>query len=243
MCLLSAGSSLYSHRNGFLENCLYRSQFFDSPINDKCVCSIVCRVNTFTRFRLYGNVSLKISKIDWNEHFIWGTRKHFMLKCCKETVQNPGLRLFFCFKIKFKSFILNSISFIGVFAEFCFFFFLKHVIWTLWIEELAIIVEFEEIFYLQNIVLMNRKQFGFSTYAITLLWVTIFRFTDRTRFPPKGEIGFGAAFIEVDPMDTMDIVCPKYNSNSEHSVEKEWLIVYQVWGIFLTDFFLLLCYH
>uniref|UniRef100_A0A915CII8 Ephrin RBD domain-containing protein n=1 Tax=Parascaris univalens TaxID=6257 RepID=A0A915CII8_PARUN len=55
-----------------------------------------------------------------------------------------------------------------------------------------------------------------------------FRFTDRTRFPPKGEIGFGAAFLEVDPMDTMDIVCPKYNNSSEHSAESEWLIIYQV---------------
>lgn len=163
--------------------------------------------------------------------------KAFHVEMLQRDSAESRLKTFFCFKIKFKSFILNSISFIGVFAEFCFFFFLKHVIWTLWIEELAIIVEFEEMFYLQNIVLMNRKQFGFSTYAITLLWVTIFRFTDRTRFPPKGEIGFGAAFIEVDPMDTMDIVCPKYNSNSEHSVEKEWLIVYQVWGIFLPDFF------
>uniref|UniRef100_A0A915PR82 Ephrin RBD domain-containing protein n=1 Tax=Setaria digitata TaxID=48799 RepID=A0A915PR82_9BILA len=53
------------------------------------------------------------------------------------------------------------------------------------------------------------------------------RFTDRSLFPQDAEIGAGAAFIEVDAMDSMEIVCPTYSTYD--NVDKyEQLIIYQV---------------
>uniref|UniRef100_A0A0R3S487 Ephrin RBD domain-containing protein n=1 Tax=Elaeophora elaphi TaxID=1147741 RepID=A0A0R3S487_9BILA len=54
-----------------------------------------------------------------------------------------------------------------------------------------------------------------------------FRFTDRSLFPQDAEIGAGAAYIEVDAMDSIEIVCPTY-STYEKSDKYEQLIVHQV---------------
>ncbi|VDK62764.1 unnamed protein product [Onchocerca ochengi] len=52
-------------------------------------------------------------------------------------------------------------------------------------------------------------------------------FTDRSLFPQDAEIGAEAAFIEVDAMDSMEIVCPTYSIND--NVDKyEQLVVHQV---------------
>ncbi|VDN17177.1 unnamed protein product [Gongylonema pulchrum] len=53
------------------------------------------------------------------------------------------------------------------------------------------------------------------------------RFTDRSRFPKDAEIGIGAAFFEVDAMDSMDIVCPTY-STQDSTNKYEQLIIHQV---------------
>lgn len=61
----------------------------------------------------------------------------------------------------------------------------------------------------------------------TIICVGNFRFTDRSRFPKDAEIGAGAAFIEVDAMDSMDIVCPTYRLWGS-SNKYEQLIIHQV---------------
>lgn len=53
------------------------------------------------------------------------------------------------------------------------------------------------------------------------------RFTDRSLFPQDAEIGAGAAYIEVDAMDSMEIVCPTYSIH-DNSDKYEHLIVHQV---------------
>ncbi|OZC08050.1 Ephrin [Onchocerca flexuosa] len=54
-----------------------------------------------------------------------------------------------------------------------------------------------------------------------------FRFTDRSLFPQDAEIGAEAAFIEVDAMDSMEIVCPSYSMHD--NVDKyEQLVVHQI---------------
>ncbi|VDK82559.1 unnamed protein product [Litomosoides sigmodontis] len=53
------------------------------------------------------------------------------------------------------------------------------------------------------------------------------RFTDRSLFPQDAEIGAGAAYIEVDAMDSMEIVCPTYSVH-DNANTYEQLIVHQV---------------
>lgn len=59
-----------------------------------------------------------------------------------------------------------------------------------------------------------------------------FRFTDQTKFPKDAEIGAGAAFIEVNLMDSMDVFCPSYVLNSSGTLE--YLIIHQVCFFFLS---------
>lgn len=61
----------------------------------------------------------------------------------------------------------------------------------------------------------------------------IFRFTDRLRFPKDAEIGTSAAFIEVDPMDSMDIVCPA-SDRLDSAAKHEHLIIHQVRLFYLS---------
>ncbi|VDO29419.1 unnamed protein product [Onchocerca flexuosa] len=57
--------------------------------------------------------------------------------------------------------------------------------------------------------------------------ITVEKFTDRSLFPQDAEIGAEAAFIEVDAMDSMEIVCPSYSMHD--NVDKyEQLVVHQV---------------
>ncbi|VDM95827.1 unnamed protein product, partial [Thelazia callipaeda] len=56
----------------------------------------------------------------------------------------------------------------------------------------------------------------------------LYSFTDRSRFPQDAEIGAGAAFIEVDAMDSMNILCPSYNSSNNNDNKYEQLVIYQV---------------
>ncbi|MCP9265758.1 Ephrin-4 [Dirofilaria immitis] len=57
--------------------------------------------------------------------------------------------------------------------------------------------------------------------------ITYERFTNHSLFQQDAEIGVGAAFIEVDTMDSMEIVCPTYRIYD--NIDKpEQLIIYQV---------------